>query len=587
MVPGLQVSRISSNQWAITSRGFNGRFANKLLVLMDGRSVYTPAFSGVFWEAQDTLLEDIERIEVIRGPGAALWGANAVNGIINIITKHAQDTQGGLVTAGAGTEERGFGALRYGARVGEDAYLRAYAKYFHRDGFVDTEGEDTPDDWHQGRTGFRLDWRAATHDRLTVQGDAYQGKAGQWLTIASLVSPLRQTVAQDADMSGANLLARWQRVLSPSSEMALQVYYDRTQRDDPIMEEVRDTFDIDFQHRFALGERHEVVWGLGYRYSHDDLTRTFIASADPESRDTHLVSAFVQDDIALIPDRWRLTLDSKFEHNDFTGVEVQPNVRLLWTPDERQAVWAALSRAVRTPSRAEDDYRVNFIGPSIPGILATMQGNRDFDAETLLAYELGYRVQPADRLTLDIAAFYNVYDDLRTFEPGRPVVELVPLPPHLLIPSLAKNRGSGNAWGVELAADGRLCDGWRLQLAYTYWDIDLETDAGGRDVNLDDEEDTSPRHQVSLRSSTSLTHTLDLDLWLRYTDGFDGFGVSSPIGSHTALDLRLAWRPHKDLELSIVGQNLLDDRHLEFTSEFLTSGIEVERGVYGKVSWRF
>jgi iron complex outermembrane receptor protein len=588
MVPGLQVARINSNQWVVTSRGFASRFANKLLVLIDGRSVYTPLFSGVFWEVQDLPLEDIERIEVIRGPGAALWGANAVNGVINILTKSAEDTQGGLLSVGAGTEERAFGTMRYGSQLGNGAYLRLYGRVLDRDDFVDARdgSKDSPDDWRQGRAGFRLDWQVPGRDSFTLQGDAYNGEAGQLLQVSSLLPPFVQVIARDAEFSGANLLGRWRRSFSPSSEMALQVYYDLTQRDGPILDEARDTFDIDFQQRFTAGGRHHVVWGLGYRLSRDELTGTVLASIDPERRDTTLLSAFVQDEVMLARDWLRLTLGSKFEHNDFTGFEVQPNARLLWTPDDRQTLWLATSRAVRTPSRVEDDIRVNFVGRSVPGVLVAIQGDRDFDAEKLTAYELGYRIQPSGRLNLDLAAFHNVYDDLRTFETRSPVAEIFPLPPHLLVANLTENRGSGNTWGLELAADWRPRDGWRLQLAYSYLEMDLKAEDGSRDTSLDDQEDASPKHQVSLRSSTDLARNVELDLWVRYTDAFDGLGAS-PIASQTALDLRLAWRPHKDLELSIVGQNLLDDRHLEFVSDSFSSPVEVERGVYGKLTWRF
>jgi iron complex outermembrane receptor protein len=593
LAPGMQVARIDSNKWAISSRGFNGRFANKLLVLMDGRTVYTPAFSGVYWEVQDTLLDDVERIEIIRGPGATLWGANAVNGIINIITKKAWDTQGGLVTAGGGTEERGFGAMRYGARLGDDAFVRVYAKYFNRDGFVDPTGTDTDDDWDVVRGGFRLDWQASEHDTLTLQGDLYNGNASQMLTLPALTAPFSLTVNDDIDFLGVNLLSRWQHTFSSTSDMTVQLYYDRTDREEALfVEESRDTIDLDFQHRFTMGARQEIIWGFGYRYTHDDVTNTFFASITPDSRGNHLFSAFVQDDIILIQDRLRLTLGSKFEHNDYTGFEVQPNARLLWTPHTRHTVWAAVSRAVRTPSRGENDVRFNrlVIPPGTPMLnpgplpaLVALIGDDDFKSEVVLAYELGYRLRPLDRLSVDIAVFFNDYDNLRTVEPGAPFVETDPAPPHVVVPAIFDNKMHGESYGVELMVDWRPWDWWRMQVTYTYLQLDLDVDRDSLDTGAVEVEGHSPHHQFSFRSSLDLPWALEFDAWLRYVDDLPNLDV----GSYVTLDLRLAWRPLKQLELSIVGQNLIASRHLEFVQESFPFPTEIERSVYGKITWRF
>ncbi len=393
MVPGLQVARIDANKWAITSRGFNGRFANKLLVLIDGRSVYTPSFSGVYWEVQDTLLADVDRIEVIRGPGAALWGANAVNGIINIITKHARDTRGSLLTAGAGTEERGFGSLRYGTALSDAAFLRFYAKYFNRDSSVDPEGQDTSDAWEMVRSGLRLDWQLTDHDDLTVQGDVYHGDAAQTLSLPSFLPPFRERRTVDIDWAGGNLLARWQHRFSELSNLTLRAYYDRTDRDEKdIIRETRDTFDLDVQHQFSWGSRQDIIWGLGYRFTDDKFTSSPFITIQPNSRSQHLFSAFVQDDITLIKDRLHVILGSKFEHNDYTGFEIQPTARLLWTPHKRHTVWTSISRAVRTPSRGDNDTLTNQRilppgTPENPGPLPTLVrflGNRDFVSGALV-----------------------------------------------------------------------------------------------------------------------------------------------------------------------------------------------------------
>jgi iron complex outermembrane receptor protein len=422
MAPGLEVAHIDANKWAISSRGFNSRFANKLLVLMDGRTVYTPLYSGVFWDVQDTMLEDIDRIEVIRGPGATLWGANAVNGVVNIITKSAEDTRGGLVVAGSGSEERGFGAVRYGGRIREDAFWRVYAKSFSRDGGVDASDRDGADDWDAFRGGFRLDWRPTGEDIFTFEGDAYKEDAGQTLRLPLLRQPFLAFLDDSAGIEGTDLLAKWEHTFSSSSSIGIQLYYDRMKIEDILLTESRDTFDIELQHCFRTLERHEFIWGLGYRLYRDSVENTFQTALDPAGKDAHLFSVFLQDDISLIKEKLHLILGAKIEHNDYTGFEIQPNARLIWTPHVRHTLWAAVSRAVRTPSRTEEDGRLNIsvLPPFAPGNpspnpgIVSVFGNRDFLSEELIAYELGYRVHPVTELSFDLAVFYNDYDHLRT-----------------------------------------------------------------------------------------------------------------------------------------------------------------------------
>ncbi|RMF60307.1 MAG: TonB-dependent receptor, partial [Calditrichaeota bacterium] len=359
MVPGMQVAQHDASSWGVTTRGFSGlsrgisgQFANKLLVLQDGRSVYTPLFSGVSWDTQEILLEDVERIELVRGPGATLWGANAVNGIINIISKNARDTQGALVTAGVGSERRSFAQFRYGGRIGEKSAYRIFGKYVKFDGLVDSSGNKTPDDWHVAHGGFRFDWDSGSQDEITVEGGVYSGEVGQRYRITnSPEPPFLQTFDFNADVSGGHLLSRWKRTFSSTSDLALQLYFDRVKREEAVVKGDINTFDLDFQHRFLLGDRQEIIWGTGYRFITDDFDSTFAFSLRPGSRDVSLFSAFLQDDIALARHRLYLIIGSKFEHNDFTGFEIQPNIRLKWTPSTRQTVWAAVSRAVRTPSR--------------------------------------------------------------------------------------------------------------------------------------------------------------------------------------------------------------------------------------------
>jgi len=593
MVPGMQVARIDANKWAISSRGFNGRFANKLLVLIDGRSVYTPLFSGVYWEAQDLLLEDLERIEVIRGPGATLWGANAVNGIINIITKKAQDTQGGLVTLGAGTEERGFGGVRYGGKLGDDVYYRVYAKHFARDGFVDASGEEASDGWDVSRGGLRVDWEVSESNALVLQGHLFEGTLAQTLKTASLDPPFEQVFDDETRIAETSVLGQWKHVFSDASDMALQFYYDRSRREEAVIAGTVNTFDVDFQHRFGLGARQEIVWGTGYRFITDDIDGTDIMSVRPESRDFDIFSAFAQDEIALIRDRLRLTLGSKFEHNDYTGFEIQPNLRLLWTPHERHTAWGAVSRAVRTPTGPEEDvqFRFQVVPPDdlrnilkLPIMLVAL-GDPDFESEELIAHELGYRVLLRDRLSLDIATFYNVYDNLRTGEPGMPIPRLSPPPAHYVLPITADNKMYGETYGMEWAADWQALDEWRIHAAYTYLKMQLRVDEESGDTWLEAAEEESPNHQFHLRSSMDLGRDLELDLGMRYVDDLPSLDV----GSYFTLDARVGWRLHKDVELCVVGQNLSDGHHPEFgTPRFIhTFPTEVERGVYSAVRWRF
>lgn len=591
MVPGLQVSRIDANKWAISSHGFTGRFANKLLVLIDGRSVYTPLFSGVYWDVQDTMLDNVERIEVIRGPGATLWGANAVNGVINIITKKAKDTQGGLVIGGGGTEERGFGGVRYGSKLGDNADYRVYAKYFNRDNAVDASGNATADEWDALRGGFRVDWDISNSDSLTLQGDTYDGKSGQTYRLPDLTPPFTQVVDEDTNTAGTNVLGRWTRTLSETSDMVLQLYYDRTDRQDTVSREIRDTFDLDFQHRFGVIAQQEIVWGAGYRFTTDEFDGSFTVLLDPDSRDDHLFSAFVQDDITLLRNRLHITVGSKFEHNDYTGFEIQPNARLLWTVHGRNTIWGAISRAVRTPTRAEHDVRSNnqilppgALSPQSPLAITALIADRSFESEVLLAYELGYRVQPTDRSALAITMFYNVYDDLRTFEPGTPFPENSPPPPHLVVPLFGRNKMDGETYGGEFSADWYVLDKWCLHATYAYLQMKLHLDEDSKDTMSARTEGESPHHQFSLRSSMDLPGNIEFDLGVRYVDNLP----SLDLDSYLSLDARLGWKLREDTELFIVGQNLLDNHHPEFTPEILDSlATEVERSGYGGATWRF
>lgn len=586
-VPGLDVAHIDASKWAISSRGFNDRFANKMLVLIDGRTVYSPLFSGVNWDVQDTLLEDIERIEVIRGPGATLWGANAVNGVINIITKAAKDTQGGLVTAGAGNQERGFGAVRYGGQAGHNGYYRFFAKYFNRDEFANPSGQDAADTWNILRGGFRTDWTLSGRDTLTVQGDFYNGSAGETVPeVLSLSPPITAAVNDRNHLAGGNLLSRWNRVLSPRSGISLQFYYDGTDRRDSRVGEVRHTVDFDFNHHLALGKRHDVVWGLGYRYTADSTVGSLSISFNPSRRRDNLFSSFVQDEIVLLPDRLRLTLGAKLEHNGYTGFEFQPNVRLLWTPHARHAIWAAFSHADRVPSRADTALRVNLAAfPGTGGVttLISLLGNPQLEEEDVWASEVGYRAELSKRLSLDLAAFYNSYKNLRASEPGTPFFETSPAPPHLVLPQIFQSALRGETHGVEIAPSWHATNRWKLAGGYAWLRGNLHWIVPGAVMSSPPPDLNSPHHQWSLRSYVNLPRNFEFDTSLFYVGSLSGPGVPR----YVRLDTRLGWRPAESLEISLVGQNLLDARHAEFGSAGEgVNATQVRRSVYAKFAWR-
>ena len=574
LAPGVTVSRIDGNSWAIGIRGFGSGLSRAVLVLIDGRSVYTPLFSGVYWDVQDTLLEDIDRIEVIRGPGGSIWGANAVNGVINIITKSATETQGLLTTAGGGSEEKGFGSLRYGGKIGEDFSYRVYGKGFRRDSQFTPHLSDV-DDWQMGQGGFRSDWNLRERDKLTFQGDIYKGYSGLRTRVSSFSAPFSTIVEKDTDLSGMNLLGRWNRTPSETSNLALQIYYDRTFRREPTFQEERNTVDLDFQHRFKVTGRQELIWGLGYRFTKGDTKSVPTLVISPRNRADNLFSAFIQDEIVLVDDRLRLTVGSKFEHNDYTGFEFQPSGRLLWTPADHHVLWASFSRAVRTPSRVDRDIAASSAPfPALP-FFARLLGNKDFESEKVLAYELGYRIQPTDRLFVDLAGFYNRYDDLFSVETGTPFLE----PGRLIFPFQFDNKMKAQVYGIEIAADWRWLDWWRWRFSYSHLRMNLENKPGSNDTFTEQStEGSSPHNQVSLTSFIDLPGNLNLDGIFRYVDNLPGQNV----GRYFNLDLRLGWHATKNVELSLVGQNLLQGHHAEWGG-----GTQIQRGVYTKVTWRW
>ncbi len=580
LVPGIEVAQINRHRWAITSRGFNSVFASKMLVLMDGRTMYTPLFSGTFWNQQSTPVENIERIEVIRGPGATLWGANAVNGIINIITKKAKDALGGRAKVVLGSNNiEGYSS--YGTALGEDAHLRVYGQWFDRDDFVNAQNNDTNADWDLGQIGFRLDVDLSSRDTLTVQGDAYDGRAEQTIDIFNPNSPTLASVLNDTiDIAGANMIARWNRKISEEQDFTLQIYVDRTERTDGLFKDVRNTYDLEFQHRFQLGDSHNFIWGVGYRYISDDLEGGAQLFASPDARRYQIFNAFLQDEITLVDDELKLIIGSKVSHNDFSGFEVQPSIKMIWTPAPEHTVWVSASRAVETPSRALQDLTINLSPVNIGGspVIPAVIPSRFTKSTELLAFELGYRIRPADNLSFDLALFYNDYERIATTDlrglnisGGLPFLE-----------SIRDNKAKGRSYGLELSSEWRPLKDLRVSASYSFIAIDIKS-VGSTDPNFDGAEDSSPSHRIVFRANWDITSDLEFNTTVYWTDKIRRFDIPN----YLRLDLQLRWRVLDNLELAIGVRNLLDDRHPEFSDTFGRRGSEVERTAYFWMDFTF
>lgn len=593
MVPGLEVARIDGANWAITARGFNGRFANKLLVLLDGRSVYSNLYSGVFWGRVDTILDDIERIEVIRGPGAALWGANAVNGIINIITKHSNETTSTLIQGGIGTEEGMFTSMRRGFQPGESTTGRIYAKYLKHNGFMETGPYEKADQVEQVRSGFRVDSTPTLDDTITILGDVMYGEDGM-VTTSTLPPPTYYTTSNSKSYHvAASLLGRLEHRFSNASELTTQLYYEynQTHSATAFLPGHSHILDLDVQHRLALLKRHDIVWGGGFRIITDDYKNSDSIGLTPASDVLQLVNLFVQDDITVLPKQLHLILGSKFEHNSYTGIEIQPSVRILWTPTEQQSLWSSVSRAVRTPSRGETSATINnwqqIQTPAVPPVTmmipSSIYANGNFKSEEVIAYELGYRQQLNDRSFFDLTAFYNQYRNLRTLEPFFDGSQ---------ISIYEGNNMRGTSYGIELSGEYQPFSWLRLQPAYTALWMDLDTTSSSVDTTSAAAEKLNPRHQISLRSSVNLGSGVTLDAWVRFVDTIKALNTDgstyTTINPYTTLDLRLAWHPLKNWEISLVGRNLLEPHHQEFTTEIITTAAaQVQRSVYGMITWKY
>jgi iron complex outermembrane receptor protein len=589
MVPGLEVAQINPSTWAISARGFNGQYSNKLLVLIDGRTVYTPTFSGVFWDAQDVPLDLIGRIEIIRGPGATVWGANAVNGVINIITKSARDTQRGMLTANVGTLEHIGGVIRYGGPIGNRGAYRVFADGFEMGHFLTPDHLNAQDDWYRFHGGFRADANLTARDSITIQGGAIRGNAGEMTdAIVSLQPPVNAILDLRDRFSGWNVLVRWKRALSGGSETSLQIYFDRSNRGDTTYGIGLNTLDIDFQDHVHWGRRHDFVWGLGYRSNSDDTASTSRISFTPPDLTTHIFSSFVQDEIAFDSDRVSLSLGTKFEHEYYNGFNLQPSTRITWTPDGRTTLWAAVSGAQGTPSRVDASIRFNyaaFPGPNNLPILISLIGNPALKNTRLIATEGGLRKQLSEKISFDSTVFYNRYRDLVSEEAGATSLEIDPPPEHLLMPTYLSDLLYGETHGAEIFGNVKLATRWTISPGYTFLAMHLHTEAASLDTTTAPEtEGGIPNQQAQLRSNVNLPWH-----WQWTTSAYFVGRLAAPkIPSYTRLDTNLAWQPSERLSLDLVGQDLLRNLHQEYMGPDLTVLPSlIRRSAYARITWRF
>jgi iron complex outermembrane receptor protein len=595
MAPGIEVAHIGNNRWAVSARGDNGRFANKLQVLKDGRSIYSPLFSGVFWEAEDTVLEDIERIEIIRGPNAAMWGSNAVNGTINIITRKARDTQGGLVAVSAGSEDKSNLTARYGMQLGDAGHARLYAKGVSRRGGYTGDGSRAGDKGDSAMAGFRADWLLSSGNRLSLNGETYSDHNDDTYRFPDPLKPApAYSIPLDSTFTlrGGHLQGRFESLRDDGSEIVFQSYFtQRTLEATSILREERRTLDLDFQYRFAPSGGHDVMLGANYRDSSDKTSSpvgSYVTFAAP-NRDFKLASVFFNDEITLVPDRVRTTFGARLEHNNFSGTDLQPTARFLWTPNTDQTVWGAVSRATHTPSRAEADasipQRVLPPSPTSPFPVLVQYGGiakGELKSEKMDAAELGYRHRLGHQLSVDATVFSHRYQDSVSSVLGTPGIVPNPaflpmfVPLYIVQPVNSAHAAYSRVHGLELTVFAQMTPSWRLQPSYTR--MQGADEAGKNDMK------NAPKHQLSLRSQHNIGQAHQFDLWLK----FKSRNEARSIPSRTNLDLRYAWKASRSLEISLVGQNLLHSRTLEYTSDTLPSvPVETGRGAYLRAEYRF
>ncbi len=590
LVPGVDVAQINSNQWSISIRGFNTIYSNKVLVLIDGRTVYQPSVSAVWWDRQDLPMEDIGRIEVIRGPGGTIWGANAMNGVINIITRHSRDTQGGLVTAGAGSWRRGEGLIQYGGTIGSAATYRAFGKYFDVDSSVFPGGQRANDGWHAWAGGFRSDWDLTQRDTLTVQGDLRSSVAGgTGLATFASPEPYQAIVNTPLRNTLGDAMGTWRHTLEGGSETTLRVYYEHLGRYGEAGADLsNDTLDVDFQHHLRAGARNDIVWGLDFRVHHDDFrpTAPYSFQLVPAQQTVPFFSGFFQDEIRLASSFF-LTLVSKLEHNDFTGVEYEPGAQFVWAPSDRHTLWTSVGKAIRQPDRTDFGTRfdVGVFPLNGPPAVIRLTGDSRVRAEQLYDYEAGYRGTLSSHFGLDFAAFYSDYRHLETFEPEAPFFEPAPgAAPHLVIPLTFANLAHARNYGIETFLRWNPVKRWTISPGYSLLHMSIQPQAGSEDTFTRSLAGSSAKHQVQVRSTLRLSRRAEYTAVFRYVARLPALNIDS----YATADTSFRWGLRDDLEASVSGQNLLSPGHLEFrdlTNVLLSS--EVKRSVFAKLTWRF
>ncbi|HZW80245.1 MAG TPA: TonB-dependent receptor [Candidatus Deferrimicrobiaceae bacterium] len=591
LAPGVEVARIDSSKWSIGIRGFGSRLCRDVLVMIDGRTVYTTLIAGTYWEVQDYVLEDIDRIEVIRGPGGTIWGPNALNGVINIITKNSRETHGDYVSVGGGNVEEGFFNARYGGGDGKTLDYRMYAKGFNRGPEYHSDNINF-DRWRAAQVGFRMDWSANKRDTFSLHVDMYDQGNGESVHVTSYAPPYSQIVYSTAPLFGANLTGQWKRAFSEGNDIQLEAYYDRTNRQEADFSDIRNTLDVDFLDRVRLPGRQEISWGLGARSSRgDDRVVTSGLAFVPYNRTDLLFTAFLQDDIALIANKLSLSVGTKALKTNYTGVQFEPTGRLLWTPTLHQTVWAAFTHALRTPSDGERDfYLLGDTGSVVDGlpVLARFNANPNFHSEELNGYEAGYRRLIGKNLYVDVAAFYNHYGDLFSEDvTGGPFLETIPGPPHILIPAEFGNGLVGTTKGGEIAPAWKVTDWWRLQASYSYLQMDLKKGTGSMDIGTAPiVEKSSPKHEVMIQSAFDLSKAFSLDLDYRYISALLGESglPGQTVPSYSTADAQFAWKVKEHWQLSVVGRNLFRPYHYESNGD---PGplVGIKRSAYGQITW--
>jgi iron complex outermembrane receptor protein len=597
MVPGVNVARINANTWAISIRGFNYRYSSKVLVMIDGRTVYSPGFSGVYWDQQMMPLEDIDRIEVIRGPGGSVWGANAMNGVINIISRSADDTRGGLFSAVVGSQDRAQGVLQYGGSAGPRGAYRVYGRYTMNEDSPIQPGNPASDSAHNIQGGFRSDWNLSAEDKLTVQGDILGSSEHQTIyTLFDNRLPNMYTLTDPVQVGSGNLLGRWNHVFSNGSETTLQMYYDRFRRYDQALN-VLSTGDFDFQYHFHAGARNDIVTGVGYRIADQSYTDGYEITFGSGHRRDHLFSTFIQDEIKLNRSL-SLTLGSKLEHNSYTGVEFEPSIRLVWLPTTHQTLWASASRAIQQPSWLIAESQLDIQNVPVPGAggpgsndgfgIIHLSGNPLLPAPVLFDYELGYRTEVSKQLTLDTSVFFSDYHRLDTMEPQAPYFTPDPAPPHLVIPSIYQAFGKAHDYGVEFSARWNAMKWWRLSPGFSFLQMDVSQDSRSADPGFAATPGDSPKHQAQLRSNITLPHHVDWDVSAFYVGALAGGSTAAaPVQAYTRVDSRIGWHLGESAEFSITGQNLLRPRHLEFLDGLQVIPSQSARAIVARVIWAF